>query len=100
MLFSDGACSRRVSLFKAVLFSAKKYKAQERGERRSWELGESGRILSSSSLVFCVWNAAGGRKEEAKKTRLSWNEEKERILMKFFQFFQFFFSTKQQTSLI
>ena len=99
MLFSDGACSRRVSLSlcKAFLFSAKKYKAQERGERKSWELGESGRILSSSSLVFCVWNAAGGRKEEAKKTRLSWNEEKERILMKFFQFF---FSTKQQTSLI
>ena len=71
MLFSGGACSRRVSLFKAVLFSAKMRKAQER-ERKSWELGESGRILSSSSLVCCfVWNAAGGRKE-AKETRLSW----------------------------
>jgi len=65
MLFSDGACSRRVSLSlcKAFLFSAKKYKAQERGERKSWELGESGRILSSS-LVFCVWNAAGGRRRQ------------------------------------
>ena len=68
MLFSGGACSRRVSLFKAVLFSAKMRKARER-ERKSWELGESGRILSS---LFCfVWNAAGGRKE-AKETRLSW----------------------------
>ena len=71
MLFSGGACSRRVSLFKAVLFSAKMRKARER-ERKSWELGESGRILSSSpSSGWCfVWNAAGGRKE-AKKSRLS-----------------------------
>ena len=68
----------RLSLFKAVLFSAKMRKAQER-ERKSWELGESGRILSSSLFCF-VWNAAGGRKE-AKKTHKVFlgNEEKERI---------------------
>ena len=50
MLFSDGACSRRVSLSlcKAFLFSAKKYKAQERGERKSWELGESGRCIKET----------------------------------------------------
>ena len=30
MLFSDGACSRRVSLFKFFLFSAKMRKARER----------------------------------------------------------------------
>ena len=77
MLFSGGACSRRVSRFKAVLFSAKMRKARER-ERRSWELGESGRILSSSLFCF-VWNAAGGRKE-AKKTHKVFlgNEEKEK----------------------
>ena len=77
MLFSDGACSRRVSLFKAVLFSAKMLKAQERGERRSWELGESGRILSSSSLVFCVWNAAGGRKEAKRLVFLGMKKKNE-----------------------
>ena len=70
MLFSGGACSRRVSLFKAVLFSAKMRKARER-ERKSWELGESGRILSSSLFCF-VWNAAGGRKEAKKTQSLSW----------------------------
>jgi hypothetical protein len=64
----------RFSLFKAVLFSAKMRKARER-ERKSWELGESGRILSS---LFCfVWNAAGGRKE-AKKTSKSFLEMKKK----------------------
>jgi len=54
----------RFSLFKAVLFSAKMRKARER-ERKSWELGESGRILSS---LFCfVWNAAGGGGKRQKK---------------------------------
>ena len=62
MLFSGGACSRRVSLFKAVLFSAKMRKARER-ERKSWELGESGRILSSS--LFCV--ECRGEEERGKK---------------------------------
>ena len=71
------------SLFKAVLFSAKMRKARER-ERKSWELGESGRILSS---LFCfVWNAAGGRKE-AKKTSKSFLEMKKKN-----EFFSFFFS--------
>ena len=69
MLFSDGACSRRVSLFLKP-FSFPRRCAKLKRERKSWELGESGRILSS---LFCfVWNAAGGRKEAK-------NEEKERI---------------------
>lgn len=72
----------RLSLFKAVLFSAKMRKARER-ERKSWELGESGRILSS---LFCfVWNAAGGRKE-AKKTSKSFLEMKKKN--EFFHFFE------------
>ena len=51
MLFSDGACSRRVSLFKAVLFSAKMRKAQEREK----ELGV-GRERENFVFVvlFCV----------------------------------------------
>lgn len=72
MLFSDGACSRRVSLFRAVLFSAKMRKAQER-ERKSWELGKSGRILSSlfCFVLFCV--SGMPREERGKKDRnLSW----------------------------
>jgi hypothetical protein len=65
MLFSGGACSRRVSLFKAVLFSAKMRKARER-ERKSWELGESGRILSSSLFCFvlCGMPREGGKRQK------------------------------------
>ena len=95
MLFSGGACSRRVSLFKAVLFSAKMRKARER-ERKSWELGESGRILSS---LFCfVWNAAGGRKE-AKKTSKSFLEMKKKneFFFSIFFLFSFFFSRPRET---
>ena len=70
MLFSGGACSRHVSLFKAVLFSAKMRKAQEREK----ELGVGKERENFVFVVlFCfVWNAAGGRKEAK-------NEEKERI---------------------
>jgi len=70
MLFSGGACSRRVSLFKAVLFSAKMRKARER-ERRSWELGESGRILSSSLFCFVGMPREGGKRQKRLQS-LSW----------------------------
>ena len=76
MLFSGGACSRHVSLFKAVLFSAKMRKAQEREK----ELGV-GRERENFVFVvlFCfVWNAAGGRKERQNNSRVFLgNEEKE-----------------------
>ena len=75
MLFSDGACSRRVSLFKAVLFSAKKYKAQERGERREKELGV-GRERENFVFVFvgvlCV--ECRGREERGGKKDSSFVE--------------------------
>ena len=87
MLFSGGACSRRVSLFLKP-FSFPRRCAKLERERKSWELGESGRILSSSLFCF-VWNAAGGRKE-AKKTSKSFLEMKKKN--EFFSFFQFFFS--------
>ena len=68
MLFSGGACSRRVSLFKAVLFSAKMRKAREREK----ELGV-GRERENFVVVvlFCV-ECAGGRKEAKKTQSLSW----------------------------
>ena len=71
MLFSGGACSRRVSLsLKPFSFPRRCAKLERERERKSWELGESGRILSS---LFCfVWNAAGGRKEAKKTQSLSW----------------------------
>ena len=94
MLFSGGACSRRVSLFKAVLFSAKMRKAREREK----ELG-GGRERENFVFVvlFCfVWNAAGGRRRQKRLKVFLGNEEKERILMSemFFKFFlfSFFFS--------
>jgi len=51
MLFSGGACSRRVSLFLKP-FSFPRRCAKLERERKSWELGESGRILSSSLFCF------------------------------------------------
>ena len=71
MLFSGGACSRHVSLFKAVLFSAKMRKAQEREEELGVGKERENFVFVVVVVLFCVWNAAGGRKE-AKKTRLSW----------------------------
>ncbi len=64
MLFSGGACSRRVSLFKAVLFSAKMRKAREREK----ELGV-GRERENFVVVvlFCVECRGRGRKEAKKK---------------------------------
>ena len=93
MLFSDGACSRRVSLFKAVLFSAKMRKAQEREK----ELGvgkerENFVFVVLFCFVLCEWNAAGGKRQKRPKSFLEMKKKRE----KFFQFFfQFFFSTPQ-----
>jgi len=94
MLFSGGACSRRVSLFKAVLFSAKMRKARERERERvgSWErAGEFCR-----RRCFVLWECRGRRKE-AKKTHKVFlgNEEKERI---FFNFSIFFLETRIQNT--
>ena len=81
MLFSGGACSRRVSLFKAVLFSAKMRKAREREK----ELGV-GRERENFVVVvlFCV--ECRGREEKAKKTSKSFLEMKKKN-----EFFSFFF---------
>ena len=87
MLFSGGACSRRVSLFKAVLFSAKMRKAQEREERErvgSWErAGEF--CLRLRQCFVCGMPREGGR------VFFLGNEEKERIFVFFFHFFCFSF---------
>ena len=83
MLFSDGACSRRVSLFKAVLFSAKMRKAQEREK----ELGV-GRERENFVFVvlFCVeCRGRGGKRQKRCKVFLGGNEEKN-------DFFSIFFS--------
>ena len=89
MLFSDGACSRRVSLFKAVLFSAKMRKAQEREK----ELGvgkerENFVFVVLFCFVLCEWNSAGGKRQK----RGLGKDEKERI---FFIFYLIFFSRIQ-----
>ena len=79
MLFSDGACSRRVSLFKFFLFSAKMRTAQRERERerKSWELGKSGRILSSLfCFVLCGMPREGGKRGKTTLVFLG-NEEKE-----------------------
>ena len=72
MLFSGGACSRRVSLFKAVLFSAKMRKAQEREK----ELGV-GRERENFVFVvlFCV--ECRGREERGKKEDLEVTKKNE-----------------------
>ena len=90
MLFSGGACSRRVSLFKAVLFSAKMRKAQEREERErvgSWErAGEF--CLRLRQCFVCGMPREGGR------VFFLGNEEKERIFIFCFIFFIFIFFSR------
>jgi len=67
----------RFSLFKAVLFSAKMRKARER-ERKSWELGESGRILSSSfCFVLCGMPREGGEGKKDSKSFLEMKKKNE-----------------------
>ena len=82
MLFSGGACSRHVSLFKAVLFSAKMRKAQEREK----ELGVGKERENFVVVVlFCV--ECRGREERGKKEDLEVTKKNE-----FFSvFFSFFF---------
>ena len=68
MLFSDGACSRRVSLFKTVLFSAKMRKAQEREK----ELGvgrerENFVVVVLFCFVLCGMPREGGKRQKMKK---------------------------------
>ena len=70
MLFSGGACSRRVSLFKAVLFSAKMRKAQEREKELGVGKERENFVVVFIGGVLCV--ECRGREEKAKKTRLSW----------------------------
>ena len=84
MLFSSGACSRRVSLFKAVLFSAKMRKARER--EKELGVGRERENFVVVVVLFCV--ECRGREERGKKDFKVFlgNEEKERIF-----FFQFFF---------
>lgn len=77
MLFSGGACSRRVSLsLKPFSFPRRCAKLEREREK---ELGV-GRERENFVFVvlFCfVWNAAGGRKE-AKKTSKSFLEMKKK----------------------
>ena len=63
MLFSGGACSRRVSLFKAVLFSAKMRKAQER--EKELGVGRERENFVVVVVLFCV--ECRGREERGKK---------------------------------
>ena len=96
MLFSDGACSRRVSLFKFFLFSAKMRTAQRERERerKSWELGKSGRILSSLfCFVLCGMPREGGKRGKTTLGSFLEMKKKKRILgMKNQNFFSKFFS--------
>ena len=63
MLFSGGACSRRASLFKAVLFSAKMRKARER--EKELGVGRERENFVFVVVLFCV--ECRGREERGKK---------------------------------
>ena len=95
MLFSDGACSRRVSLFRAVLFSAKMRKAQEREKDLGVGKERENFVFVFVGVLFCV--ECRGREERGKRNSSfldNVGNEEETSFMKFFQFFfQFFFYT-------
>lgn len=84
MLFSGGACSRRVSLFlKPFSFPRRCAKLERERERvGSWErAGE----FCRRCFVMCGMPREGGKRQKRRKVFLG-NEEKERIF-----FFNFFF---------
>ena len=74
MLFSGGACSRRVSLFKAVLFSAKMRKAREREREKELGVGRERENFVVVVVLFCV--DCRGREERGKKDSKSFLEMK------------------------
>ena len=77
MLFSGGACSRRVSL-SLKPFSFPRRCAKLERERKSWELGESGRILSSSfCFVLCGMPREGGEGKKDSKSFLEMKKKNE-----------------------
>ena len=90
MLFSDGACSRRVSLFKFFLFSAKMRTAQRERERErvgSWE--RAGEFCLRCFVLFCV--ECRGREERERKQLSSFLgilKKKKRILGMSSEFFK------------
>ena len=75
MLFSGGACSRRVSLFLKP-FSFPRRCAKLERERKSWELGESGRILSSL-FCLCGMPREGGKRQKRPKSFLEMKKKNE-----------------------
>jgi len=94
MLFSGGACSRRVSLsLKPFSFPRRNTKLKRERERvGSWE--RAGEFCLRRCVLFCV--ECRGREERGKKDSSFGNEEKERILRIFF-IFSFFFRQNAQT---
>ena len=97
MLFSDGACSRRVSLFKFFLFSAKMRTAQREREREK-ELGVGKERENFVFVVlFCfVWNAAGGGRGKRPKQLSSFLGIRKRNEFLGMQNFFFFFETPRK----
>ena len=96
MLFSDGACSRRVSLFKFFLFSAKMRTAREREK----ELGvgkerENFVFVVLFCFVLCGMPREGGKRGKTTLVFLG-NEEKETNFDE--NFFCFFFPRPRENA--
>ena len=86
MLFSGGACSRRVSLsLKPFSFPRRCAKLERERERvGSWE--RAGEFCLRRCFVLCGMPREGGKRQKRLKVFLG-NEEKERILRIFSIFF-------------
>ena len=90
MLFSGGACSRRVSLsLKPFSFPRRCAKLERERERvGSWE--RAGEFCRRRCFVLCGMPREGGEGKKDRKVFLGNEEETRRI---FFNFFSIFFSS-------
>ena len=88
MLFSGGACSRRVSLFLKPFSFPRRCAKLEREREKELGVGRERENFVVVVVLFCG-NAAGGGKRQKRLTK-SFLEMKKKN--EFFSIFQFFFS--------
>ena len=96
MLFSDGACSRRVSLFLKPFSFPRRCAKLEREREKELGVGRERENFVVVVVLFCfVWNAAGGGERGKKDAKSFLVEMKKRTI-----FFQFFFLSGEKICLI
>ena len=90
MLFSGGACSRRVSLFLKPFSFPRRCAKLEREREKELGVGkerENFVVVVLFCFVLCEWNAAGGKRQKRPKSFLEMKKKREKMFQFFFNFF-------------